>query len=101
MSTRQIVAVGFSGGLVPCPAAVPVLILSLQAGAAAIGVATVAAFSLGLAAVLVGVGVAAALGLSRVDADGRFARFIPAVSVAVMAAAGLYALGKGIAAFAA
>jgi nickel/cobalt exporter len=101
VTLRQIVAVGFSGGLVPCPAAVPVLILSLQAGAAAIGVATVAAFSLGLAAVLVGVGVAAALGFAHLGPRHRFARVMPALSLGVVALAGLYALAKGLLAIAA
>ncbi len=93
---REIIAVGFSGGLVPCPAAVPVLIMSLQAGAAAVGVVTVAAFSLGLAAILVGVGLAAALGLSRVGQDSGLARALPWISVAVIALAGCYALAKGL-----
>lgn len=101
VTLRQIIGIGFSGGLVPCPAAVPVLILSLQAGAAAIGIATVAAFSLGLAAVLVGVGLAAALGLSRLDGAGRLAPLLPVISIAVIALAGLYALAKGVLALAA
>lgn len=96
VTTRQIIAVGFSGGLVPCPSAVPVLILSLQAGAVAVGVATVAAFSLGLAAVLVGVGVAAAFGIARADGAGRLMRVLPWLSVVVVALAGLYAVTKGL-----
>lgn len=96
VTTRQIVAVGFSGGLVPCPAAVPVLILSLQAGAVAIGLATVAAFSLGLAAVLLGVGVAAALGLARIDRAGPLSRALPWLSVVVVALAGAWSLAGGL-----
>lgn len=97
VTTRQIVAVGFSGGLVPCPSAVPVLILALQSGAVAVGAATVAAFSFGLAAVLVGIGVAAAFGIARLDGAGRWMRSLPWLSVAVITLAGLYALAKGLA----
>lgn len=97
-SWRQIVAVGFGGGLAPCPAALVVLVLCLQAGASALGVALVAAFSLGLAVVLVGVGLAAALSLrfagrfGAVGGQGGLARALPWASVAVMALAGGYTI---------
>lgn len=103
---RTVIATGFGGGLAPCPGALVVLALALQAGAAALGVAMVAAFSLGLGMVLSGAALAAALSLrlaSPVRTGSRFPRlaaFLPWASVAVMAAAGFYTLGRAGAALA-
>jgi nickel/cobalt exporter len=62
-SLGQTVAFGLSGGLIPCPAAITVLILCLHLGKLGLGFAVVSAFSLGLALTLVMVGVISALGL--------------------------------------
>ena len=53
---------GFTGGLMPCPAAIAVLLICLQLKKLSLGIAMVAAFSVGLAMTLVAVGVAAAWG---------------------------------------
>jgi nickel/cobalt exporter len=62
---------GFTGGLLPCPAAIAVLLICLQLKAFTLGISMVAAFSVGLAITLVAVGIAAAWG-TRV-ARARFA----------------------------
>ncbi len=99
---RMVIATGFGGGLAPCPGAVVVLALALQAGAPALGLAMVAAFSLGLGVLLSGVALAAALSLrlaSPARGESRFTQltaFLPWASVAVMAAAGLYTLGRAM-----
>lgn len=62
-SNWQTILFGLSGGLIPCPAAITVLILCLQVGSLGLGVAMVSAFSIGLAITLVTVGVIAALGV--------------------------------------
>lgn len=64
--TWQTILFGFSGGLIPCPAAITVFLLCLHLGQITLGIVLVSAFSLGLAATLVLVGVIAALGLSAV-----------------------------------
>jgi len=51
---------GFTGGLLPCPAAIAVLLICLQLKAFTLGIGMVAAFSVGLGITLVGVGIAAA-----------------------------------------
>ena len=56
---------GFTGGLLPCPTAIAVLLVCLQLKAFTLGVAMVAAFSIGLAITLVGIGLAAAWGTRR------------------------------------
>jgi len=63
VTTWQIIVFGFTGGLIPCPAAVTVLLLCLQLRELALGFALVLCFSIGLAMTLVFVGVAAALGM--------------------------------------
>lgn len=49
---------GVSGGIVPCPAALIVLLLAIKFGRLAMGLWLIVAFSLGLAAVLVALGIA-------------------------------------------
>lgn len=65
-STGQIIAFGLTGGLIPCPAAITVLLLCLQLKQIGLGVVLVAFFSVGLALTMVGAGVAAALGARHV-----------------------------------
>ena len=62
-STVQTILFGLSGGLIPCPAAITVLLLCLQLKKMALGLTLVTAFSIGLAATLVAVGVVAAVGI--------------------------------------
>ena len=52
-SLREILALGFSGGVVPCPSATVILLLAISVGRIAFGLALIIAFSLGLAVVLV------------------------------------------------
>ena len=56
---------GLTGGLIPCPAAITVLILCLQLKKFALGMLLVAAFSVGLALTLVASGVLAAWGMKH------------------------------------
>ena len=59
VTARQIVAMGFTGGLVPCPAAVFILFGAASVGRVGAGLIAVGAFSLGLAVTLTVIGVAA------------------------------------------
>ncbi|MGJ0391387.1 MAG: nickel/cobalt efflux transporter [Methylocystis sp.] len=100
-TTGQIVLFGLTGGLVPCPAAITVLLLCLQAGRIALGAAVVLAFSIGLALTLVFVGVAAALGMrravSRWPGLEALAARAPYLSSALVALVGIYTVGLGVA----
>lgn len=51
-----LIALGASGGLVPCPSALILLLSSIALGHTALGLGLLAAFSLGLAVVLMGIG---------------------------------------------
>jgi ABC-type nickel/cobalt efflux system permease component RcnA len=56
LTVRSLVAMGVSGGLVPCPSALVVLLAAVALHRIAYGMLLITAFSLGLAAVLVGIG---------------------------------------------
>ena len=103
-TTGQIILFGLTGGLIPCPASITVLILCLQVGRFALGAALVLCFSIGLALTLVLVGVAAALGMrhavSRWPGFTTLASRAPYLSSALVALVGLYTLWLGAAALA-
>jgi len=67
VTTGQITMFGLTGGLIPCPASVTVLLICLQLKQITMGVTLVLCFSIGLALTMVGVGAAAALSLNRVS----------------------------------
>tara|TARA_B100000676_G_scaffold305399_1_gene359511 strand:- start:446 stop:1303 length:858 start_codon:yes stop_codon:yes gene_type:complete len=89
----QTIGFGLTGGLIPCPAAITVLLLCLNIGQFWLGIGMVAAFSTGLALTLVAVGVAAAVGLKyarkRYGSIDKFYRMAPYVSGALIMAIGV------------
>lgn len=105
VTTGQIVMFGLTGGLVPCGAAVTVLLLCLQTGRFVLGVALVLCFSIGLALTLVAVGAAAAFGAQhaakRVPWFGTLATTAPYLSSVLILALGVYVGYEGVAALAA
>src|SRR5947208_5349672 len=54
----SLIALGASGGLVPCPSALVLLLSSIAIGRIGFGLALLVSFSLGLAGVLMGIGLA-------------------------------------------
>jgi ABC-type nickel/cobalt efflux system permease component RcnA len=75
VTTGQIVMFGLTGGLIPCPASITVLLLCLQLKKIALGATLVLGFSIGLALTMVASGVIAALSvkhLSKRMSGGRF-----------------------------
>ena len=95
----QTVGFGLVGGLIPCPAAITVLLLCLGIGQFWLGVGMVASFSVGLAATLVGVGMAAVFGLRyatrRFSAPDRLLALAPYVSGALILLVGAYIACSG------
>lgn len=95
VTTGQIAMFGLTGGLVPCPASVTILMICLHLKRFTLGAAMVASFSLGLAISLVSVGVIAAWGARQVGkrfGNGRFsdfARKMPYFSSGLMAVVGV------------
>ena len=98
-TATQTIGFGLVGGLIPCPAAITVLLLCLGIGQFWLGVGMVASFSVGLAVTLVGVGMAAVLGLryasKRFSGADRFLASAPYVSGALILLVGTYMAYSG------
>jgi len=94
VTTGQIVMFGLTGGLIPCPAAITVLLLCLQVKEVALGGMLVLCFSIGLALTLVTVGAAAAIGARQASNRwpwlGTVARRAPYLSSVLIIGVGLY-----------
>ena len=94
VTTGQIVMFGLTGGLIPCPAAITVLLLCLQVKEVALGGMLVLCFSIGLAITLVSVGAAAAIGARQASNRwpwlGAVARRAPYLSSVLIIAVGVY-----------
>jgi ABC-type nickel/cobalt efflux system permease component RcnA len=91
-SFRSLLAVGVSGGLLPCPSALVVLLAAISLHRVAFGLLLILAFSAGLALTITGIGLAAVLARTafrRVSFEGRLVRLLPAASALVILAAGL------------
>ena len=69
-SLGSLVTLGISGGMVPCPAALALLLAAVAAGDVVAGLSLVIVFSLGLAVVLI------AIGIAMVKAAGLAARYL-------------------------
>jgi nickel/cobalt transporter (NicO) family protein len=93
VTLRELFALGITGGLVPCPAALVVLLSALSLGRVGFGLLLIVAFSIGLAAVLISIGllmVYARRLMSRFHGDGPIVtRWLPLTSAAVMTVLGL------------
>ena len=99
VTTGQIALFGITGGLIPCPASITVLLICLQLGEFTLGAATVAAFSLGLAITMVSIGVAAAWGVQhaskRINVSDRLLRRLPLASAGLVGVLGAVMLVQG------
>jgi nickel/cobalt transporter (NicO) family protein len=90
---RGLVATGISGGILPCPTALVVLLAAISLHRVGYGLLLIVAFSLGLAAAITGIGlvaVGAKSFFSRRSFEGRLVHVLPTISALVV-------LGLGIA----
>lgn len=92
-SLRELFTLGISGGIVPCPAALVVLLSAVSMNRVGFGLLLIVAFSAGLAAVLVGIGVLmvyARQSMSRFQSEGKWiTRWLPITSSAFIVLFGL------------
>jgi nickel/cobalt transporter (NicO) family protein len=104
VTTGQIVMFGLTGGLIPCPASITVLLLCLQLKKFALGATLVLCFSIGLALTMVTSGAVAALGVrhasKRFSGFGELTRKAPYFSAAVIVLVGCYVGYQGLRALA-
>lgn len=94
-SYLQIMAFGAAGGLVPCPAAISVMLLSLSLGNVGNGLFLVLGFSLGLAITLVGVGLLIVTGITKLASGGKMSRFssmAPSIAAGMVILSGVFGL---------
>jgi nickel/cobalt transporter (NicO) family protein len=93
VSLGQLVALGVTGGIVPCPAALVVLLGAISLRRVGFGLPLIVAFSVGLAAVLIGVGllmVYARRFMSQFQREGSLVtRWLPLISAAVITLFGM------------
>lgn len=100
VTNGQILMFGLTGGLMPCPAAITVLLLCLQLKKTTLGATLVLCFSIGLALTLVLSGVVAAVSVrqasKRWSGFGEFARKAPYFSGGLILLVGLYVGYQGL-----
>lgn len=98
VSMRGLLALGVSGGLLPCPAALVVLLAAISFHNVALGLLLVAAFSAGLATVLTTLGLAVLYAGRRLGGSQRLGRLAaPGLTVAIPALGALVITGAGVA----
>jgi nickel/cobalt exporter len=99
VSTPQIILFGLTGGLIPCPGAITVLLLCLQLKQLALGAVLVLCFSIGLAITMVASGVLAALSVRHVSKRwsgfGELVRKAPYLSGGLIFVVGFYVAVQG------
>lgn len=99
VTTGQIVLFGLTGGLIPCPASITVLLICLQLKKVSLGATLVMSFSVGLALTLVASGAIAALSLKHVanrwPGLNDLSRKAPWISGALIIVVGCYMLLHG------
>ena len=96
ITTRSLIALGVSGGIVPCPSALVVLVAAISQHRLGLGLVLILAFSIGLAATLTAVGLAVLHGgrlIQRLRPErrffgGRIAGVLPALSATLIVVAG-------------
>lgn len=97
---RDLLTLGISGGLVPCPEALGVMLIAIGLNRILLGLGMVVAFSLGLAAILIIIGVLLVRSKSLVDkmgqAGGCWQTLLPVVSAAIVTVLGFGIMLKGL-----
>ncbi len=92
LSARRLLGIGISGGIVPCPTALVVLLAAISLHRVGYGLVLILAFSLGLAGAMTTIGIVAVSAkrvFRRVDFDGGLIRLLPAISALVVLGLGL------------
>jgi ABC-type nickel/cobalt efflux system permease component RcnA len=90
---RGLLALGISGGLLPCPSALVVMLSAIAFQRIGFGLVLIVAFSLGLASVLTAIGILfvhAGRLFGRIPLGGRLAQAVPVLSALFITAAGVF-----------
>lgn len=94
-SLGSLIALGASGGLVPCPSALLLMLSAIGIGRTAFGLGMLATFSAGLALVLMGIGLVVVYAKDRLPAASSLRRktlfrIVPVFSAAVVMILGVF-----------
>ena len=97
----SLIALGASGGLVPCPSALVLLLSSIALGRIGLGLSLLVAFSLGLAGVLMAIGLIVLyakhlLPDSQKTSQHAAFRLLPVASAAIIVCVGLIMTGVSV-----
>ncbi|MDO9300098.1 MAG: hypothetical protein Q7T89_01895 [Anaerolineales bacterium] len=87
LSWRSLITLGISGGLVPCPDAIAILLVAIAINKIFLGLALIISFSIGLAVILIVIGLLMVNGgrlFARMNFLSRLAPFMPVVSAGVV-----------------
>ncbi len=101
ISMASLIALGASGGLVPCPSALVLLLSSVALGRIALGMTLLVAFSAGLAVVLSSIGLVVLyakhlLPDRQKNATNLAFRYLPVASAAIITCAGIIMTGVAL-----
>jgi ABC-type nickel/cobalt efflux system permease component RcnA/Tol biopolymer transport system component len=89
---KSLLTLGVSGGLVPCPDAIAILLVAVAVNRIPFGMLLIVAFSVGLALVLIAIGIAMVQGMrlvARSEALTRFSIYTPVISALVVTGLGV------------
>lgn len=89
----NLVVMGISGGLVPCPEALGIMVIAIGINRILLGLGLIVAFSFGLAAVLIIIGILLVRSRSLVERfggiSGRWSRALPLASAVIVTVLGV------------
>lgn len=92
ISMRSLLAMGISGGLIPCPTALVVLLSAIALGRVGFGLMLIVSFSAGLAAVLMAVGLLFVHGrrlFDRLPLENKLLRWLPLTGAGLVIVTGV------------
>jgi nickel/cobalt exporter len=99
MRPGEVLTMGISAGLVPCPGAMAVFLIGVSSGQYLLGLATVTAFSIGLAAALVAIGIVVVLSTTaaaRATSGWRWTRLLPLATAIIVTVLGVVMLWRAV-----
>lgn len=98
---KDLIYLGISGGIVPCPDALVVLLIAIALNRVLFGLLIVVTFSLGLATVLIVIGILMVVAkplIDRYSGNGRFSRrILPIGSAIIVIILGIFIAWQGVA----
>ncbi len=96
----DLLTLGISGGMVPCPEALGIMLIAIGLNRILLGLGLIVAFSFGLAAVLIAIGILLVRSKRLLDgfgqAESRWQTLLPLVSAVVVTLLGVGIMVKGL-----